>query len=90
MIVDLISLPLLIGMMAGLALTVLRLIRGPGIADRFVALDMFTAVAVAISALFALVTERREFMDIGLGLAVTGFVATVALASFLERKEKEE
>lgn len=90
MIPDFLSTYLLLGLMLGLLLTGIRLVIGPGVADRFVALDMMTVLAIGITALTTLVTGRREFLDIGLGLAVTGFVATVALAVFLERKETDE
>lgn len=90
MIPDLLSTYLLVGLVLGLLLTGIRLVIGPGLADRFVALDMMTVLAIGITALTTLVTGRREFLDIGLGLAVTGFVATVALAVFLERKESDQ
>lgn len=90
MIPDLLSTHLLVGLVLGLLLTGVRLVIGPGLADRFVALDMMTVLAIAITALTTLVTGRKEFLDIGLGLAVTGFVATAALAVFLERKEGSE
>lgn len=76
-----------------LALTAWRMVRGPGFADRFVALDMLTGVAVALSALTTVITGRGAFLDIGLGISLVNFVATAALASFLERKgssRKEE
>ena len=63
-----------------------RTIKGPGYADRFVALDMLTAVAVAFSALTALATGRSAFLDIGLVIALINFVSTCAFAAFLERK----
>ena len=69
-----------------LAVTVMRMLRGPGMADRFVALDMLTGIAVTAAAVTAVLTSRREFLDVGLGLAVFGFVGTVALAAFLGRK----
>lgn len=90
MIPDLLSTYLLVGLVLGLLLTGIRMVIGPGVADRFVALDMLTVLAIAITALTTLVTGRKEFLDIGLGLAVTGFVATVALAVFLERKESDQ
>lgn len=82
----------LIGMIAGtllmapLVLAAWRMIRGPGVADRFVALDMLTGVVVALTAVVALVTGRGAFLDIGVGVALVNFVATVALSAFLERK----
>ncbi len=63
-----------------------RMIKGPGYADRFVALDMLTAVAVAFAALTAAVTGRSAFLDIGLVIALINFVSTCAFAAFLERK----
>jgi multicomponent Na+:H+ antiporter subunit F len=63
-----------------------RMIAGPGYADRFVALDMLTAIAVAFSALTAVVTGRSAFLDIGLVIALINFVSTCAFAAFLERK----
>lgn len=77
---------LLVAIALPLGMTLVRMLRGPHLADRFVALDMLTGVAVAAAALAMAVTGRREFMDVGLGLAVFGFVGTCALAAFLERK----
>ncbi len=69
-----------------LALAAYRMIKGPGYADRFVALDMLTAVVVSLAALTALATGRGAFLDIGLGVALINFASTCAFATFLERK----
>lgn len=69
-----------------LGVTAYRLLTGPGYADRFIAIDMMTALAVAACALTALATGRGEFLDVALGLALIAFVATAAFAGFLERK----
>ncbi len=69
-----------------LALAAYRMVRGPGYADRFVALDMLTAVVVSLAALTALATGRGAFLDIGLGVALINFVSTCAFAAFLERR----
>jgi len=66
-----------------------RMVTGPSYADRFIALDMLTGVAVAACALTAVITGRREFLDVGLGIGLIAFLATIAFASFLEKKEKE-
>jgi multicomponent Na+:H+ antiporter subunit F len=69
-----------------LALAAYRMLSGPGYADRFVALDMLTAVVVSLSALTALATGRGAFLDVGLGAALINFVSTCAFAAFLERR----
>ena len=70
-----------------LALAAYRMIKGPGYADRLVALDMLTAVVVSLSVLTAMATDRAAFIDIGLGVALINFVSTCAFATFLERKK---
>ena len=75
---------LLVVLLVPLTMTLLRMLRGPSYADRFVALDMLTGLAVAMGALTMAATGRREFLDVALGLAIFGFVGTCALAAFLE------
>jgi multicomponent Na+:H+ antiporter subunit F len=70
-----------------LSLAAYRMIKGPGYADRLVALDMLTAVVVSLAALTAIVTGRAAFLDIGLGVALINFASTCAFATFLERKK---
>lgn len=71
-----------------LALAAWRMLHGPTSADRFVAFDMLTAVAVAFSALIAVATGRSGFLDVALVLSLVNFVATAAFALFLERKAR--
>lgn len=80
---------LLASLVVPLGMTLVRIIYGPTQADRFVALDMLTGVAVTAAALTLGVTGRREFLDVGLGLAVFGFMGTCALAAFLERRVRK-
>lgn len=83
------SVVMLVILVIALVGAAVRMIVGPGYADRFVALDMLTGIAVAACALTAALTLRREFLDVGLGVALIAFLATVALASFLEKKERK-
>ena len=77
----------LVGVLAlSLALTAYRMLRGPGYTDRFVTLDMLTAVVVSIAALTTLATGRAAFLDVGLGVALINFASTCAFATFLERR----
>ncbi|MYL98361.1 cation transporter [Novosphingobium sp. FGD1] len=76
---------LLIVLAIALVLAGWRMVRGPSLADRFVALDMLTAVAVGFTAIAALATGRVLFMDVALALSLINFVATAAFAAFLER-----
>ncbi|MCT8160713.1 monovalent cation/H+ antiporter complex subunit F [Pseudoruegeria sp. SHC-113] len=69
-----------------LVLGFIRLIKGPSLPDRVVALDMMTILIVAFCGLFAVATRDQTFLDVALVMALVGFLATVALARFAERR----
>lgn len=80
------------GIMVGIAvvLTAWRMLRGPGVADRAVAMDLLGLLAVAAAALLALGAGHLALLDIGLGLGLVGFVGAIGVASFIERASRRE
>lgn len=85
---DLLSLSTLIAaalLGASVFLALARLVMGPSLPDRVVALDMMTISIVAICGLAAIHFRQAAFLDVALALALVGFLATVALARFAER-----
>jgi len=69
-----------------LVLGFVRMVKGPTLPDRVVALDMLTVLIVAFCAVYAVSTGETDFLDVALVLALVGFLATVALARFAERR----
>ena len=74
--------------MAGVLLAMVRLVKGPSLPDRVVALDTMTVLIVAFCGLYTIDTGSTAFLDVAVVLALIGFLATVALARFVERKTK--
>jgi multicomponent Na+:H+ antiporter subunit F len=70
----------------GVALAFVRLILGPTLPDRVVALDMMTVLIVSFCGVYAIVSGDTAFVDVAIVLALVGFLATVALARFVERR----
>lgn len=66
-------------------LTVARLIRGPSVADRILALDTLSVKAIALIVLFGIWKGSGLYFEAALLIAVMGFVSTVALCKFLLR-----
>jgi multicomponent Na+:H+ antiporter subunit F len=62
-----------------------RMVQGPRDADRVVALDIFLAAAIALCIGASLATGRTVFLDVAIGLALVGFVATVGWARLVDR-----
>lgn len=68
-----------------LVLCVARLVRGPRLPDRIVALELMTSCAVGIAAATAVAKGRSLYMDVALIVALIAFLSTVAFARYLER-----
>ncbi|PWJ85350.1 multicomponent Na+:H+ antiporter subunit F [Pseudaminobacter salicylatoxidans] len=64
-------------------LTVLRILRGPTLPDRVLALDMLVAVAIGFIAVLGIKTGFSFHVDIAIALGLVGFLATVAFARFI-------
>ncbi|WP_427309606.1 K+/H+ antiporter subunit F [Cupriavidus sp. H39] len=66
-------------------LTLARLLRGPSLPDRIVALDTLNINAIALIVVLGISLDSELFFEAALLLAVMGFVATVALSKYLQR-----
>ncbi|PXW16411.1 K+/H+ antiporter subunit F [Paraburkholderia caballeronis] len=70
---------------AAFLLTVVRLVRGPSLPDRILALDTLNVNAIALIVVYGIQLRSTLFFEIALLIAVTGFVGTVALTKYLQR-----
>lgn len=68
-----------------MALNLWRLVRGPDVTDRVLALDTLTINAIALLVLFGIRAGSSAYFEAALILAAMGFVGTVALCKFLLR-----
>jgi multisubunit Na+/H+ antiporter MnhF subunit len=74
---------------ASFLLTVWRVIKGPTLPDRVIALDMLVGIVMGFIALIAIRTGFTLYIDIAISLGLVGFLATVAFARFiLSRKRR--
>jgi multicomponent Na+:H+ antiporter subunit F len=71
--------------MLGLALliSVVRIIVGPTLADRVLALDLLTVIAMGFVGAIAIRTGQVLYLDIAIALALLGFLATIAFARYV-------
>ena len=67
-------------------LAFVRLIRGPDITDRVVALDLVTTTGVAVGGIYAAAFGQMVFLDVAIVTALISFIGTVAFARYLEEK----
>jgi multicomponent Na+:H+ antiporter subunit F len=67
-------------------LLIVRLIRGPSVADRVVALDAILVVVVSGLAVNAAQTGSTAFIDVAVVIGLLGFVGTGVASRFIERR----
>jgi len=81
---------LVVGALLAAGLAVWRIVGGPTNADRIVALDIFLAAGIALAIAASLATARTVFLDVAIGLALVGFVATIGWARLIERAPRRD
>lgn len=64
-------------------LTLVRILRGPTLADRILGLDVLTLLGLGGIAVFAVKSSTYLYIDIAVALALVSFVSTVAFARYL-------
>ena len=70
---------------AALALNLFRLLRGPTISDRVVALDTMVINAIALIVLIGIRYATAAYFEAALLLAMVGFISTIAFCKFVLR-----
>lgn len=72
-------------LMAGLLLAFWRLLRGPSLPDRILALDTLYIDALALLIVLGIRFDTALYFEAALVIALLGFVGTVALSKYLLR-----
>ena len=67
-------------------LCLVRLVKGPTVPDRIVALDALLYVVVSGIAVGAATVRDGSFLALLIAVALLGFVGTVTVARFVERR----
>lgn len=61
-----------------------RLVRGPSLADRVIAIDGLLVVGVSAVIVHAVDVQRGAFLQVAVLLTLVGFIGTAVVARFIE------
>lgn len=78
----------LAGLAAALAGCIYRLVKGPSLADRAVALDTTLVLIVSAIAVGAALTGDDTYLDVLVVVALLGFVGTAIISRYIERRHR--
>jgi multicomponent K+:H+ antiporter subunit F len=70
---------------AAMLLNAWRLLRGPGVPDRILALDTLYINALALVVVLGVALDSKLYFEVAMLIGLLGFVGTVALAKYLLR-----
>jgi len=75
----------------GVALLVafMRLVKGPTLPDRIVAMDLLGVLVVGVIVVLAGSSGVRATLDAAIVIALVGFLSTVAYATYVERGDPQ-
>ena len=75
-------------LVVALFLVFVRMFKGPTIQDRVVALDLTASIAMGFILIYGVMAENAIYFDIPVIIALISFIGTVAISTYLKRKEK--
>ena len=87
--IDAVSHITLLTLAAALLVTFVRLVKGPTLPDRIVAIDLLGVLVVGVIVVLAGWSGVRATLDAAIVIALIGFLGTVAYATYVERGDPE-
>lgn len=79
-----------VGLLLSFVMAFIRLILGPTLADRVVALDLISFITIGFITVYTLDSGEDALLDIAITLGLVAFLGTIAFARLIvKRKEKE-
>ena len=76
----------LLALAIAMLLAFVRVVLGPTLPDRVIALDLTGTVGMGMIAVYAIARDLPVLLDVAIVLALISFLGTVAFARYLERR----
>jgi multicomponent Na+:H+ antiporter subunit F len=77
---------MLVVLAVAMLMAVFRVVRGPSLPDRVVAMDVIAILIVGMTGLYAIRESNAVFLRVAMLVALINFVGTVAFAYYLQRR----
>ena len=71
--------------MVAIALSLVRVIKGPSLPDRAIALDTIGVNLISAIAIISIVLKTKAFLEAILILGILAFIGTIAFSKYIER-----
>ncbi len=75
---------------AAVLLVFVRFFIGPTITDRVLSLDLLITTGMAIIAVYSILSDQSNFLDIAMIFALIAFLSSVAFSYYLKQRKKND
>lgn len=79
----------LVALAVALLMTAWRIVVGPTLPDRIVALDLLVGIVIGMIGVVTVVSGYDPYLDVAIALGLVGFLATVAFSRFVLSRGQE-
>ncbi|HUH47172.1 MAG TPA: monovalent cation/H+ antiporter complex subunit F [Arenibacter sp.] len=69
-------------------LSLIRLYKGPSVADRVIALDLIITIGIGLITAFSIRSGQAMFLDVAMIFALIAFLGTIAFSFYLDKRKK--
>lgn len=77
-------------LLIGMGMVLFRLAKGPGAADRVIAMDLLSVLVVAFLVVLSIHTRETTYLDVAIAYACIAFLGTIALVRFIHRESLQK
>jgi multicomponent Na+:H+ antiporter subunit F len=77
-------------LMIATVLAIIRLIKGPTLADRVMILDLIASLVIGFVILYTLITSQVIYLAAAIMVALIAFMGTVAFAKYLNKRYSDD
>lgn len=64
-----------------------RLVKGPSVSDRIVAMDLIASVTMGFILIYSVLINKAIYFDIVITISLISFIGTVAISTYLKQKK---
>ena len=70
-------------------MVLIRLVKGPNLTDRVVALDLFITASIGIICAYSILFNKSVYIDVVVIMALLAFLGTISFSYYYEKQDKK-
>lgn len=74
-------------LLVALGISLVRLITGPTVSDRIVAMDLIASVTIGFILVYSVLMKETMYFDVIIIISLISFISTVAISTYLIQKK---